>query len=123
MKALPDGRREDDFRNRQKFLPVLQYVRDRVTAATSVRELAAMMKLRPESFCREFSRALGQSPKTFLQRELAMKAVGLLAQRECRVKVAAELLGFASEFYFSKFFKRRIGVSPGAYRNGMTTGQ
>jgi AraC-like DNA-binding protein len=104
---------------KQKFMPVLTFIREKATAATEVRELAAMMNLRPETFSREFSSVFMQSPKTFLQRELAMKASYLLQQQNYYVKEVAELLEFSSEFYFSKFFKRQIGVSPSVYRNKM----
>ena len=107
---------EYDFHKQQRFLPVLQYVREKATAETEVRNLAAMMNLRPETFCREFTLAFKQSPKTFIQRELTMKATYLLHQQNYHVKEVSEMLGFSSEFYFSKFFKRRIGVSPSVYR-------
>ncbi|MFA5204923.1 MAG: helix-turn-helix transcriptional regulator [Lentisphaeria bacterium] len=108
---------EYDFHRQQRFLPVLREIRESATAATTVRELAARLNLRPEVFCREFTAVFRQSPKTFLQRELATKAAFLLRQRNCRVKEAAEQLGFSSEFYFSKFFKRQTGISPSTYRH------
>jgi len=112
---------EYDFQKQQRFLPVLTFVREKATAATEVRSLAAMMNLRPETFSREFTLLFKQPPKVFIQRELAMKATYLLRQRNCQVKEVAELLGFSSEFYFSKFFKRQIGISPSAYRSRITT--
>lgn len=112
---------EYDFQRQQKFMPVLSFVREKVTAATTVRELAAMMNLRPETFSREFTAIFRQSPKIFLQRELALKASYLLRQQNYYVKEVAEQLGFSSEFYFSKFFKRQIGISPSAYRDTMMT--
>ena len=107
---------EYDFQKQQRFLPVLQYVREKATAVIEVRELAKMMNLRPETFCREFTLVFKQPPKTFIQRELAMKATYLLRQQNYHVKEVAEMLGFSSEFYFSKFFKRQIGISPSSYR-------
>jgi len=105
-----------DFLKRQRFLPVLNYVREKATASTGVGELAEMMHLRPETFCREFTLAFRQPPKTFLQKELAVKAAYLLRQRDYRVKEVAAMLNFSSEFYFSKFFKRQTGISPRFYR-------
>ena len=44
------------------------------------------------------------------------RAMGLLAGG-CTVKRAAALSGYADAYYFSRMFKRYIGISPQGYRD------
>lgn len=100
----------------KRFENVLKYVGTHVSAATTVGELARMMNLRPETFSRDFTRAFGASPKEYLQNLLTSRAVRLLACQDRSVKEIAFALNFKSEFYFSKFFKRRTGIPPVSFR-------
>lgn len=105
-----------DFFRIQKFQPVLTYVQEKVNAQTKVTDLAALMNMRNETFSREFSRLFHYTASDFMQDELIKKAVNLLTITGCSVKETAAALKFSDEFYFSKFFKRRIGCSPSEYR-------
>ena len=94
-----------------------------VAATTTVNELAAMMDIRPETFSREFSRVFGISPKDYLQNLLTSHAITLLQQPNLSIKKISKTLGFSSEFYFSKFFKRRTGSSPANSRFRQVNGK
>jgi transcriptional regulator GlxA family with amidase domain len=59
-------------------------------------------------FCQYTSLAPAQY---FLQLKLN-KAKDLLVSTSLPVKEIAIMTGFDSQFYFSKFFKRRMGMSP-----------
>lgn len=100
---------------RMRYGKVLAFVRAGVTAKTTVGELAERMKMRPDVFSREFSALFQRTPKNFLEDELAARASTLLMNSNRNVKEIAAVLGFSSEFYFSKFFKRRIGCPPSEY--------
>lgn len=100
---------------RMRYEKVLAFVRAGVTAKTTVGELAEQMKMRPDVFSREFSALFQRTPKNFLEDELAAKASSLLMNSNRNVREIAAALGFSSEFYFSKFFKRRIGCPPSEY--------
>ena len=100
----------------RRFRPVLDFVRKGVSARTGVEQLADMMSMRPDAFSREFSAHFRKNPKDFIQDELALKAMTLLARPGISIRDAAARLEFSSPFYFSKFFKRRIGSSPSEYR-------
>lgn len=101
----------------ERFEKVLNYVRAHVLATTTVNELAAIMNMRPETFSREFSSTFGISPKEHLQNVLTSHAITLLSQPNLSIKKISQALGFSSEFYFSKFFKRRTGTSPANSRS------
>lgn len=105
-----------DFTRIGKFRPVLSYVRNQVDARTKVTDLAALMNMRNETFSREFARLFHQTACDFLQDELTKKATALLTVSGCSVKETAAALNFSNEFYFSQFFKRRVGCAPSEYR-------
>ena len=106
-----------NFAKVQRFQPLLDFIRNQATAKTKVSDLARFIKMRNEIFSREFSQAFHRTACDFLQHELTMKAISMLTISGFSVKETAQLLDFSNEFYFSKFFKRRIGCSPSEYRN------
>ena len=101
-----------DMERIKPFDDVLQYVRTSVSASLQVADLAARMHRSSGNFSREFRAVFGQPPKRFLQTELLKKAAQMLLSPHHSVKTVAAELGFSSEFYFSKFFKRLSGISP-----------
>ena len=105
-----------DLESMKKFEPVLRRIRDGVSAETQISELAGLLGYSEDYFTRSFRSVFGESPKQYLQKELFSRAAQLLSNPAMNVKTAAAELGFSSEFYFSKFFKRLSGVSPSEYR-------
>ncbi len=105
-----------DLGARRFFEPILHYIREQASAETQIEELAGMLGCSGDLFSRRFHAAFGESPKKYLQKELFSRAALLLVDPEMNVKGVAVQLGFSSEFYFSKFFKRLSGMSPSEYR-------
>ncbi len=66
------------------------------------------------------SRASGIPPKEIVQRRLALEAKRHLLYTSMTVKEIAYDLGFHDPAYFSRFFARRAGLAPSAYRNSET---
>jgi AraC-like DNA-binding protein len=44
------------------------------------------------------------------------KAAELLEQKDASIKEVAYSLGFEDQYYFSRFFKKKTGVAPSAWR-------
>ncbi len=65
-----------------------------------------------------FQHELRMPPITYLTRYRLNQAKALLADGALSVAEVAEAIGFSSEVYFSRVFKREVGVAPGAYRRG-----
>jgi AraC-like DNA-binding protein len=100
--------------SRHRFAEVLQYIEANCRADLRVADFAALMGMSREHFAREFRHHLGISPKDFLSERIVERACARLLAGE-GVGETAQALGFASPFYFSRFFKSRTGSSPSAF--------
>lgn len=97
--------------NRTRFAPVLEHIDAHCRADLRIADLATLMDMGREHFTRQFRQHLGISPKSYLGEQVLERACARLLSGE-RVGEVASALGFASPFYFSRFFKARTGVSP-----------
>jgi AraC-like DNA-binding protein len=107
----------EHLKSHGRFEPVFDLIEERLGADLRVEELAASMRLPLHSFSMAFSRSVGISPKTYLNRRLNQEAIKLLIRSDAPVKEVAFKLRFADEYYFSRFFKKLNGVSPAPYRH------
>ncbi|WP_395716016.1 helix-turn-helix domain-containing protein [Prosthecobacter sp.] len=65
---------------------------------------------------RRFQSAFGITPQEFLIRTRVLEATKLLEQTALSASEIATQCGFVDQSSFSQHFRKRIGVSPGAYR-------
>jgi len=77
--------------------------------------LARMAGYSPHYFHRLFAAYTGQTPTAFVNAVRFRRAQELLRQGYT-VEAAGSAVGFSSTSYFSDFFKRQSGMSPGAWR-------
>ena len=64
----------------------------------------------------------GKSAGTLVQDRLVLEAQRLLIYTNATSSMVAYELGFKDPSYFSRFFKRRTGLSPMAFRNEQERG-
>ncbi len=79
-------------------------------------EIAARAGISESSLAAAFRAVTGRSPIDYLIELRLARARRLLASGNEPIARIGELVGIPDLFYFSKLFKRRIGVSPLAYR-------
>lgn len=80
-----------------------------------VEEIAQSMNLDRRYLSRFFKEKTGMSIQEYLIHVRMEEAKRLLLQGKS-VNEAAVLCGYQDPFHFSKMFKRRVGISPGAWR-------
>lgn len=78
----------------------------------SLREIAAAAGLEESSVCRLFRRYQDTSPYQYLLRRKMNLAAAFLVEGRGRVKEAAQRVGFADPYHFSRCFKAVHGVAP-----------
>lgn len=69
---------------------------------------------------RAFQTEFGCSPSTYLTRYRLQRAAQLLRHSALPVGAVAASVGFQDPFYFSRAFRREMGVTPTAYREAET---
>lgn len=82
--------------------PVSAYARALAVSETSLREACA---------------AFGQSPTEMRDQRAILEAQRLLAFSNMSVSEIGEFIGFPDPAYFSRFFRRKCGVSPARWRH------
>ncbi len=91
---------------------MVRYLRDHLREPVSRRNLAGEFSMTPEHINALFKKELGITPTQMVHRERVYRAYQYIQQEGLSVKEAAERVGFCDQFYFSKVFKRIMGVSP-----------
>jgi AraC family transcriptional regulator, transcriptional activator of pobA len=71
----------------------------------------------PRNLSRLCRKATGLSARAFVEAQLMLEAWRLLAYTRMTVQQVAYYLGFEDPSYFSRRFRRSVGLSPIAYRN------
>jgi len=78
--------------------------------------LAAMARMSKRTFLRSFHAALGTSPIAYLIQLRVQRAASLLRRTEQSVTDIAFAVGFSDSNYFTRQFRKALGVTPGEYR-------
>lgn len=95
---------------------VLSVMREEYRKKWKVKELAQLMGLSVPQFFRRFHQATGSSPIDWLRRERVNHAKRSLGETRDRIRDIAEHVGYGDPLYFSRDFKKLVGVSPLHYR-------
>jgi AraC family transcriptional regulator len=79
-------------------------------------EIARAVGIHPDRLCHGFREQYGCSVGEYVRRLRVEFACGQLARSDIPLVEIALAAGFADQSHFSKIFKRRMGISPAAFR-------
>jgi len=82
----------------------------------SVETLANEACLSPFHFARAFKAATGTAPHRYLTDRRIEHAKALIAEGRLPLVEIADVCGFSSQAHLTRWFKRIVGTTPGAYR-------
>ena len=85
-------------------------------APPSLATMSAHVSLSPTHLIRIFRKAYGMTPYAFLLSEKINVAADMLTNSGVSIGEISDFLGFTNEFYFSRIFKKKKGIAPGAFR-------
>lgn len=104
------------FRPYQDMQDVLAYVARNFSQQITVADLAALASLSVSQFERRFKTTFAMTPRQYIQRVRANAACeALVATNHTIAQVAADC-GYYDQSYFTKQFRRFMGLTPLAYR-------
>jgi AraC family transcriptional regulator len=105
--ALPRGR----------LRGVLAYIEGHLDAGPTLTEMAAVARLSPYHFARQFKAATGLPPHQYVIARRVERAKQLLqGGGDLPLAQVAARSGFSDQSQFSHHFKRLVGVTPGQFR-------
>jgi len=82
----------------------------------SLRELAQLAHMSVSGYEAAFVKRTGCSPKSYFNRMKIRQACRLLTETARPAKEIGAGLGFADPYYFSRLFKKLLGLSPAHFR-------
>jgi AraC family transcriptional regulator len=112
--------RVDECCEPQWLRRVFERLTDEFTDNISSEDLGREANVHPVHLAATFRRFYHESMGEYVQRLRIDRAAALLRERERPLSDIAYECGFADQSHFTRIFKRRIGLAPGAYRNSVT---
>ncbi len=94
---------------------MLRYIDQNFTERITPEILSRQFELSKEHICSLFKTKFDMTVSEYVNTVKLNHAVELLSNSSMNVSQIAEYLGYSSEYYFSRLFKRRYGVSPTGY--------
>lgn len=94
----------------------VDYITENYAAQISIEDIASYVGISRSQLFRSFELVMGISPKEYLTQYRIKKACHLLTETSHSMTAIANSLGFDNSLYFSKAFRKSMGVSPSEYR-------
>jgi AraC-like DNA-binding protein len=94
----------------------MAYLHERYTQPVSRQDLARHLGMSGDYLTYCFRREVGMTPIAYLNRYRINQAKVLLSESEKNITEIAMSVGFSDSSYFSRVFRRQVGVSPETFR-------
>jgi AraC family transcriptional regulator len=111
------ARGRDGMLPRGRLRAVVEYVEEHLDASLTLGQLAALARLSPYHFARQFKAATGLPPHQYVIMRRVERAKQLLqGHGDVSLAEVAAHAGFSDQSQFARHFKRIVGVTPGQFR-------
>src|SRR6516165_8952543 len=111
------ARGRDGTLPRGRLRAVVEYIEEHLDGGPTLAQLAAVVRLNPYHFARQFKAATGLPPHQYVILRRVERAKQLLqAGTDLSLAEVALHAGFSDQSQFSHHFKRLVGVTPGQFR-------
>lgn len=98
---------------------LIEFIEDSMDASISIAALSSIVHMSITEFTRAFIDAFGTTPYQFVLHRRIERAKLLLATTRLPITDITVLAGFSNPSHFATTFRRRVGVTPSAFRNGL----
>ena len=109
-KAAPDPRVE-------ALKDVITYMRMHYAEKIYISDLAKIMNMNEQYFCRFFHKTTGRTPVTYMNELRIRQAAQLLASKDMPILEIAGECGYTNIGHFIEVFKRMTGYTPSGFRS------
>lgn len=97
-----------------------EYIRDHLNEDLSLNRLAEVCHFHPAYLSRVYKELTGTTVGDYINKAREEKAGELLRKTRMTVLEISREMGFATDNYFCRWFRKRTGMSPQHYREGKT---
>jgi len=104
--------------SRKRLDQALAYIDAHLDQPIRLKTLSAESNLSPFHFSRMFKETTGQTPSDFITDRRIERAKEMLMRDDLDLAGISSALGFSGQAHFSRCFKDKVGVPPGAFRKG-----
>jgi AraC family transcriptional regulator len=101
---------------RGRLHAVVAYIEEHLDAGPTLEQLAAVARLSPYHFARQFKATTGLPPHQYVIARRVERAKQLLGEVDLSLAEVAAGAGFSDQNQFTQSFKRVVGVTPGQCR-------
>ena len=99
----------------------LQLINESPHKTFKTSEMASLLRMNPNTLTQVFKEVTGKSFHSYqVDKKLEMVALQMQIEPDIRLKELASIFNFCDEFYLSKLFKRKYGLSPIQYKQKMS---
>lgn len=95
----------------------VQFMKDNLNRVLNIEELAKQQRLSVSHYCRLFRSRTGSSPNQYFNQLKIQKSCQYLYFTDMHIKEICAAVGFDDPFYFSRLFKKFMGISPSGYKS------
>lgn len=111
-------RDDDSFRNTNSIIDFIDsYVEENIDKDLSLNHFAEILHYHPFYLSRMFKEIKGENFSEYIARKKVEKAKSMLLYTDMKIVNIAEQLGFNHSSYFTRFFKKHLGLAPQEYRS------
>ncbi len=107
----------DDLRHGNAIHRCIQYIEAHCSEKLTIQQLSRICYLSPNYLSRIFHEEMGTTLNAYLNTVRINKAKAMLRHSDIRIIDIAAAVGYEDPSYFTKVFKRVIGISPFNYRS------
>jgi len=94
----------------------IQYIQKNYSQKITLIDVAQTVYLSPAYFSKIFKEEMGSSFREYLNNYRIEKSMALLLHENIKASSIAFMVGFEDQSYFTKVFKRIVGITPNQYR-------
>lgn len=104
------------FARNEKLYVSLKYINENYNSEISVARLAEMEHFTVNYYRSLFIKCTGQTPVEYITAIRIDRAKKLLLGTKLQISDVADAVGYKDQIYFSRVFKKTVGISPTEYR-------
>jgi AraC-like DNA-binding protein len=106
----------EEVENKDIINDTISYMKEHLQHKLSIDDMAGQQKLSASHFSNLFKKKTGMAPIDYFINLKMQKACQFLYSGKIKIKEIAFELGYDDPYYFSRLFKRYMGISPEQYR-------